>query len=65
MLIFFNESVLMTAFMDNQVQNICEEIDDYQTSIDRDMPQEIWDKFKRQKFMGMIIPKVSIDEKNG
>jgi acyl-CoA dehydrogenase len=43
--------------MDNEVQNVCERIDDYQISIDRDMPQDLWDTFKKEGFMGMIIPK--------
>lgn len=43
--------------MDQEVQNVCERIDDYQISIDRDMPQDLWDTFKKEGFMGMIIPK--------
>ena len=46
-----------TAFMDGEVQNVCEIIDDYQISIDRDLPQDLWDRFKKEGFMGMIIPK--------
>jgi acyl-CoA dehydrogenase len=45
------------AFMDNEVQAVCERIDDYQISIDRDMPEELWETFKKEKFMGMIVPK--------
>ncbi len=45
------------AFMDKETQEVCEMMDDYQISIDRDMPQEVWDRFKKQGFMGMIIPK--------
>ena len=36
---------------------MCERIDDYQISIDRDLPQDLWDTFKKEGFMGMIIPK--------
>ena len=39
------------------MQNVCETIDDYQISIDRDLPQDLWDTFKKEGFMGMIIPK--------
>ena len=46
-----------SAFIDNEVQNVCETIDDYQISIDRDLPQDLWDTFKKEGFMGMIIPK--------
>lgn len=45
------------AFIDGEVQNVCERIDDYQISIDRDLPQDLWDTFKKEGFMGMIIPK--------
>lgn len=56
-LLLFNDNLQMIDFMDNQVQNVCEGIDDYQISQDRDLPQDLWDKFKTQGFMGLIIPK--------
>ena len=43
--------------MDKECQEVCEMMDDYQISIDRDMPLSVWDKFKNDGFMGMIIPK--------
>jgi len=45
------------AFMDNEVEQLCEMIDDYQIGRDRDMPKETWDFIKEKKFLGMIIPK--------
>lgn len=53
----FNTTTSFAAFIDNEVQNVCETIDDYQISIDRDLPQDLWDTFKKEGFMGMIIPK--------
>ena len=50
-------TISFAAFIDNEVQNVCETIDDYQISIDRDLPQDLWDTFKKEGFMGMIIPK--------
>ena len=45
------------TFMEKETQEVCEMLDDYQISIDRDMPQDVWDRFKKDGFMGMIIPK--------
>lgn len=44
-------------YMDNQVQELCKRIDDYTLTKDRDMPEEVWDYLKKEKFFGMIIPK--------
>jgi len=45
------------AFMENEVEQLCELLDDYQISRDRDMPKQAWDFIKEKKFLGMIIPK--------
>mmetsp|Transcript_22053 Transcript_22053/g.32009 ORF Transcript_22053/g.32009 Transcript_22053/m.32009 type:complete len:775 (-) Transcript_22053:62-2386(-) len=45
------------AFMENEVQQLCEMLDDYQISRDRDLPVEVWNFIKEKKFLGMIIPK--------
>lgn len=45
------------AFLDNEVNELCEILDDYQITEDRDMPQEFWDRCKKQGFFGMIVPK--------
>jgi acyl-CoA dehydrogenase len=44
-------------FLENEVKELCESLDDYKITEDRDMPEEIWDKCKKQGFFGMIIPK--------
>lgn len=36
---------------------MCEILDDYQITNDRDMPEEFWNRCKKQGFFGMIIPK--------
>ncbi|HFD13015.1 MAG TPA: acyl-CoA dehydrogenase [Crenotrichaceae bacterium] len=46
------------AFLDGPVQTLCERLDDWQiTHHDKDLPKQIWDYLKREKFFGMIIPK--------
>ena len=43
--------------MDKEVQELCEILDDYKITADRDMPEEFWNRCKKQGFFGMIIPK--------
>lgn len=46
------------AFINGPVQELCEMIDDYDINHDRaDLPKEIWNFLKKNKFFGMIIPK--------
>ncbi|KAF1781692.1 Acyl-CoA dehydrogenase, C-termina, bacterial type [Phytophthora cactorum] len=45
------------AFMDNEVQQLCEMIDDYNVTRDQDMPLKVWQFIKDKGFLGMIIPK--------
>jgi alkylation response protein AidB-like acyl-CoA dehydrogenase len=54
-LIFFN--IHLKAFLDKEVQELCEILDDYKITADRDMPEEFWNRCKKQGFFGMIIPK--------
>ena len=44
-------------FLDNEVQQLCEILDDYKITEDRDMPEEFWSRCKSQGFFSMIIPK--------
>ena len=44
-------------FMDDQVNKLCSILDDYQITLDRDLPGHVWEYMKREKFFGMIIPK--------
>ena len=44
------------AFLDHQVDTLCRMLDDWQVEQDRDLPEDVWDYLKRQRFFGMIIP---------
>jgi alkylation response protein AidB-like acyl-CoA dehydrogenase len=45
------------SFLDNEVQEMCEMLDDHQITEERDFPEEFWTRCKQQGFFGMIIPK--------
>lgn len=38
------------------MQELCEILDDYKITEDRDFPEEFWNRCKKQGFFGMIIP---------
>ncbi len=47
-----------TAFLNGPVEELCGMIDDWKVTWEwRDLPPEVWDFIKRNKFLGMIIPK--------
>ncbi|CAA9891588.1 acyl coenzyme A dehydrogenase [Candidatus Methylobacter favarea] len=46
------------AFIDGPVERLCEMLNDWDITHNRkDLPKEVWDYIKQQKFCGMIIPK--------
>ncbi|KAG8463718.1 hypothetical protein KFE25_003991 [Diacronema lutheri] len=45
------------SFLDNEVEELCEMLDDYAIVRDMDLPAEAWDFIKRKGFFGLIIPK--------
>jgi len=46
------------AFLDGPVEVLCAMLDDWQISWElRDLPPEVWEFLKKNKFFGMIIPK--------
>lgn len=45
------------AFLDNEVEELCELLDDYRVVADMDLPAEAWDFIKRKGFLGLIIPR--------
>lgn len=46
------------AFLDGPVDKLCAMLDDWKINWElRDLPPEVWDFVKREKFFGMIIPK--------
>ena len=46
------------AFLDNQVETLCAMLDEDDIIRERrDLPQEVWDYLKRERFFSMIIPR--------
>jgi acyl-CoA dehydrogenase len=45
------------AFLDGPVEELCRRLNDWEVYQQRDLPPEIWDFIKRERFLGMIIPK--------
>ena len=45
------------VFLDGPVEQVCKMVDDWQVWQQKDLPQEVWDFVKREKFFGMIIPR--------
>ncbi|WP_286342944.1 acyl-CoA dehydrogenase [Ferrimonas sp. YFM] len=46
------------AFLDNQVNTLLKMLDDHQTvQDDKDLPKEVWDYLKQERFFSMIIPR--------
>ena len=45
------------AFLDGPVSQLCDMLDDWRiAAMDMDLPQDVWDFLKRNRFFGMIIP---------
>jgi acyl-CoA dehydrogenase len=45
------------AFIDGPVDELCAVVDDWEVWESRDLPQSAWDIIRRERFLGMIIPK--------
>lgn len=45
------------SFLDNETDQLCAMIDDYQLFKSKVMPPEVWDFVRKKGFLGMIIPK--------
>ena len=45
------------AFMNGPVEKLCAMLDDWKIWQEREMPKEVWDFIKKEKFFGMIISK--------
>ncbi|MCU1246288.1 MAG: acyl-CoA dehydrogenase [Acidobacteria bacterium] len=45
------------AFVDGPVEELCGVLDDWEIWERRELPREAWDIIKRERFLGMIIPK--------
>ena len=44
-------------FLDNQVEKICEMASDWDIYQQKDLPMEVWDYLKKERFFGLMIPK--------
>jgi len=45
------------AFLDNQVEILCDKINDWDVIQARDLSKEVWDYLKKERFLGLVIPK--------
>lgn len=46
------------SFINNQVEHLCSMLNDWQIVFDEhDLPREVWNYLKAEKFFGMVIPK--------
>ncbi|MFK8138699.1 MAG: acyl-CoA dehydrogenase [Bdellovibrionales bacterium] len=45
------------AFLDGQTNTLCNMLDDWEITKNRALSKETWDYLKKEKFLGMIIPK--------
>ena len=39
------------SFMENQVATVCKMVDDWETYEDRELPKEVWDYIKKERFL--------------
>ncbi len=46
------------AFIDGPVEELCRMLDDWEINQDRDLSPEVWDFIRKNRFFGIIIPKV-------
>jgi acyl-CoA dehydrogenase len=46
-------------FVDNQVETLCSMLNDWEmmTDLAHDMPKEVWDYLRQERFFGLVIPK--------
>ena len=45
------------AFLDGPVETVCKMTDDWRVHQERDLPPEVWDYLKKERFFGLIIGK--------
>lgn len=50
-------SAELQAFLDNQVEQVCNMASDWEIYRRKDLPPEVWDYLKKERFLGMMIPK--------
>ncbi len=45
------------AFIEGPCEKLCEMVDDWEVTVNKDLPPEAWEYIKKEKFWGLIIPK--------
>ena len=45
------------AFLEGPAEKVCQMTDDWEVFQNKDLPRKVWDFLKKEKFLGMIIPK--------
>jgi acyl-CoA dehydrogenase len=45
------------AFLDGPTEKLCQMLDDNEIFAKRDLPKDVWDFMKKERFFGMVIPK--------
>ena len=48
---------LLFEFIDDQVKTVCSMVSDWEVYQNRDLPEAVWDYLKKERFLGMIVPK--------
>lgn len=54
---FFELSAEEKSFMEKEVEEVCNLVNDWDVFQNKDLPKEAWQYLKDKKFFGMIIPK--------
>ncbi|MEM8828974.1 MAG: acyl-CoA dehydrogenase [Cyanobacteria bacterium P01_G01_bin.19] len=44
------------SFLDNQVETVCQMATDWNIHVRQDLPPEVWDYLRQERFFGMMIP---------
>ena len=45
------------SFLDNQVEQVCQMATDWEIHSRKDLPPQVWDYLRQERFFGMMIPK--------
>ncbi len=46
------------GFIDNEVEQLCEMLNDWEiVNVDKDLPVNVWEYLKKERFFGLVIPK--------
>ncbi|MEA5572573.1 acyl-CoA dehydrogenase [Calothrix sp. UHCC 0171] len=46
----------LQSFLDNQVETVCQMVSDWEIYQRQDLPPEVWEYLKKERFLGMMIP---------